>query len=163
MFWNHIFLTLVRALRFIIAFLVMLVKFKFGEVKFVIKSDSHYFPSLLFCLIQALFDTVADWDSRGSVITQTRRRVFQMHGWAFKTLGRVFGFLFSLQKPGGVFRKLEWVFQRLCRVFWSKCSKESFDQQTNWEYLKIWSVKSKLHTSNKSLEHITVSHIYFQF
>ena len=125
-----------------------------------------WFPLLSFFAI--LFDTSSVWycgwlgQQRQCYNTNTQKS-FSNARLSFQNSRRVFGFLFSLQKPGGVFRKLEWVFQRLCRVFWSKCSKESFDQQTNWEYLKIWSVKSKLHTSNKSLEHITVSHIYFQF
>ena len=40
--------------------------------------------------------TVADWDSMGLVITQTRGRAFQ-------TLGRAFIFLLNLQKLGLVF------------------------------------------------------------
>ena len=58
-----------------------------------------------------LFCTVADWDSMGLVITQTRGRAFQ-------TLGRAFIYLLNLQKLGLVFQKLGRVLkQMLGQVF----------------------------------------------
>ena len=68
--------------------------------------------------------TVADWDSMGGVITQTRDR-------AFESLGRAFSILLNPQKLGRVFRKLSWAFQRLGRIFRNKCSAECFDQRTH--------------------------------
>ena len=76
-------------------------------------------------------NTVAYWDCMGRVITQTRGWSFQALGWAFTfllnphRLGRVF------QMLGGVFVKVEWASQRLGRMFWNKCSAESFDQRTH--------------------------------
>ena len=74
--------------------------------------------------------TVADWDSMERVIIETR-------GWAFQTLGQAFDFLFSLQKLDWVFQKVIWMFQILNRVFWNKCSAESFNQWTHQEFLEI--------------------------
>ena len=71
-----------------------------------------------------LITTVADWDSMGRVITQTRTQAFQTLGWAFS-------FLLSPQKPGWVFQKHGWAFQKLGPMFWNKCSPESFDQRTH--------------------------------
>ena len=47
--------------------------------------------------------TMADWDSMGRVITQTRVRAFQTLGRAFQTTGRAFSFLLNPQKLGRVF------------------------------------------------------------
>ena len=63
--------------------------------------------------------TVADWDSMGRVVTQTR-------GWAFQTLGQAFGFLLRLQK-------LSRVFERLGRVFYDKHSAECFVMENLWK------------------------------
>ena len=57
--------------------------------------------------------TVADWDSMGRVVTQTRGRAFQTLDRVFQTLGGAFDFLLRLQKFGGVFGKLSQVFERL--------------------------------------------------
>ena len=75
--------------------------------------------------------TVADWDSMGRVITQTRARAFQTLAQAFRTLGQAFGFLLNPQKLGQVFQKLSWVFQRLHHMVWKKCLAESFDERTH--------------------------------
>ena len=92
-------------------------------------------------------------------------RAFQTLGQAFQTLSQGFSFLLSSQKFGQVFQKLSWAFQRLGHMFWNKCSTESFDQWTYWEFLIIWSVKNSLHTSNKSLIRTCYkdSNICFQF
>ena len=49
---------------------------------------------------------MADWDSMGRVITQTRGRASQTLERAFQTLSRAFSFLLSSQKPERVFQKL---------------------------------------------------------
>ena len=61
--------------------------------------------------------TVADWDSMGCVITQTR--------------GRAFSFLLNPQKLDRVFQTLGLVFQGFGRMFWNKCSADTFDQRTH--------------------------------
>ena len=53
-------------------------------------------PILLYLSYYTLLNTVADWDSMGHVITQTRGRAFQ-------TLGRAFSFLLNPQKLDRVF------------------------------------------------------------
>ena len=70
-----------------------------------------------FSIVCLRFHTMADWDSMGLVITQTRDRAYQ-------TLGRAFSFLLNPQKLGRVF-------QRLGRMFWNKCSVEYFDQRAH--------------------------------
>ena len=40
-------------------------------------------------------------------------------------------------------------------MFLNKCSAESFDQRTHYEFLITWSGKSSLHTSNNSPELVT--------
>ena len=47
--------------------------------------------------------TVADWDSMGCVITQTRGQTFQTLGRAFQTLARAFSFLLNPQTLDRVF------------------------------------------------------------
>ena len=89
---------------------------------------------------------MVDWESMGRVFTQTRGRAFQ-------SLDRAFSFLLNPQKLG-------WTFQRLCYMFWKKCLGESFDQQTHYEFLIIWSVKSSLCTSKVYC--YKSSDIYFQ-
>ena len=60
--------------------------------------------------ITLLFITVANWDSMGRVITQTRGRAFQ-------TLGRTFSFLLNPQKLGRMFQMLGRAFEKLGRAF----------------------------------------------
>ena len=48
---------------------------------------------------------MADWNSKGRVITQARGRPFQTLGQAFQTLGPAFSFLLNLQKLDRVFQK----------------------------------------------------------
>ena len=91
----------------------------------------------------------------GWFITQMHGRAFQTLGRAFQTLSQAFSFLLSSQKFGQVFQKLSWALQRLGHMFWNKCSTESFDQRTYWEFLIIWSVKNSLHTSNNSPKLVT--------
>ena len=65
---------------------------------------------------------MADWDSMGHVITQTR-------GQAFQTLGRAFSFLLNPQKLGRVFLKARphALKQMLDRVFSSTDTSRFFD------------------------------------
>ena len=76
--------------------------------------------------------TVADWDSMGRVVTQTRGRAFQ-------TLCRVFDFLLSLQNPSVWKGRASVLKQALGRVF---CSRE---------FMKIWSVKSTIYSLQSSV------------
>ena len=57
-----------------------------------------------------LFSTVADWDSMGHIVAQTRGRAFQ-------TFGRAFDLLLRLQKLGQGLEKFGRAFERLGRVF----------------------------------------------
>ena len=83
------FCILVRALSFISAFLVMLVRCveKSSLLAKVIPSSFSSLLSLVVTLLDmsSVFDTVADWDSMGRVITQTHGLVFQTLGQAFET------------------------------------------------------------------------------
>ena len=91
---------------YVISFSGNIVKYFWIKLKLEISKKKN--ASIISCDV-----TVADWDSMGRVIMQTRDRVFQ-------TLGRAFSFLLNPQKLG-------WAFQRLGRMFWNKCFAESFD------------------------------------
>ena len=69
---------------------------------------------------------MADWDSMGRAVTQTRDRSFEKLDRAFQTLGLASDFLFKLQILGRVFRNLSQGFERLGRVFYNKQSVECF-------------------------------------
>ena len=86
-----------------------------------------------------MYCTVVDWDSMDHVITQIRGQTFQTLGQVLQTLDRAFSFLLNLKKLGRVF----------------KCSVKSSDQRTHENFLKIWTIKSSLHASNKSSELVT--------
>ena len=65
----------------------------------MLHSKQSYFGSA-YSLTYSQYNNVADWDSIGRVITETRGRLFQ-------TLGRAFSFLLNPQKLGRVFQRLD--------------------------------------------------------
>ena len=76
--------------------MVLAVLSKFSNSNSIMFQDVSYFW-------ESDVTNVADWESTGRVITQTRGRAFQAPGRAFLTLYRAFSFLLNHQKLSRVF------------------------------------------------------------
>ena len=76
--------------------MVLAVLSKFSNSNSIMFQDVSYFW-------ESDVTNVADWESTGRVITQTRGRAFQTPGRAFLTLYRAFSFLLNHQKLSRVF------------------------------------------------------------